>query len=146
MSGDVDPLTTGMMYCELICAAQNLSHHERAREWTDVMEHWRHGVAFGAIHGRCRVHRAELLRVSGPVSAAETEALAAYLRVQEARFGPRLHTPIEMDPRAAPRNIVSFLLQPLVENAVKYGDREQHLDLRVEICTEGDNLRVRIQN
>lgn len=77
MSGDVDPLTTGMMYCELICAAQNLAHHERAREWTDVMEHWRHGVAFGAIHGRCRVHRAELLRVSGPAGAAETEALAA---------------------------------------------------------------------
>ncbi|WP_309646962.1 hypothetical protein [Nocardioides sp.] len=77
MSGDVDALTTGMMYCELICAAQNLAHHERAREWTDVMEHWRHGVAFGAIHGRCRVHRAELLRVSGPAGAAETEALAA---------------------------------------------------------------------
>ncbi len=77
MSGDVDPLTTGMMYCELICAAQNLAHHERAREWTEVMERWRHGAAFGAIHGRCRVHRAELLRVSGPSDAAETEALAA---------------------------------------------------------------------
>lgn len=78
--------------------------------------------------------------------AAETEALAAYLRVQEARFGPRLHTQIALDPNAAGRSIVSFLLQPLVENAVKYGDREQHLDLRVEIRTEGERLRVRIQN
>lgn len=78
--------------------------------------------------------------------AAEIEALAAYLRVQEARFGPRLHAQIALDPVAAPRAIVSFLLQPLVENAVKYGDRAQHLDLRVEIRAEDGGLRVRIQN
>ena len=77
MSGDVDPLTTGMMYCELICAAQGLALHDRAVEWTDVMEHWRHGTAFGAINGRCRVHRAELLKVSGPCDRAEEEALLA---------------------------------------------------------------------
>ena len=77
MSGDVDALTTGMMYCELICAAQGLALHDRASEWTEVMERWRHGVAFGGINGRCRVHRAELLRVSGPCDLAEEEALAA---------------------------------------------------------------------
>ena len=77
MSGEVDPLTTGMMYCELICAAQGLALHDRALEWTDVMEHWRHGSAFGAISGRCRVHRAELLRVTGPCHLAEEEALLA---------------------------------------------------------------------
>lgn len=78
--------------------------------------------------------------------AAEAEALAAYLRVQEARFGPRLHAQIALDPDASGRSIVSFLLQPLVENAVKYGDRAQHLDLRVLIRAEGADLRVRIQN
>lgn len=77
MSGAVDPMTTGMMYCELVCAAQSLLAYDRAREWTDVMEHWRHGNAFGGIHGRCRVHRAELLRISGPGPAAEDEAIAA---------------------------------------------------------------------
>ncbi|MFP3899751.1 MAG: hypothetical protein ACLFXM_02770 [Acidimicrobiia bacterium] len=77
MSGDVDPLTTGMMYCELICAAQGLGRVDLAREWTDVMEHWRHGVAFGGINGRCRVHRAEILRMSGPCDLAEEEALGA---------------------------------------------------------------------
>jgi tetratricopeptide (TPR) repeat protein len=76
-SGDVDPLTTGMMYCELICAAQGLGRYDRAIEWTDVMERWRHGAAFGAINGRCRVHRAELLRVSGPCGSAEEQALLA---------------------------------------------------------------------
>ena len=77
MSGTVDALTTGMMYCELICAAQGLALHERASEWTEVMERWRHGVAFGGINGRCRVHRAELLRITGPCDLAEEEALGA---------------------------------------------------------------------
>ncbi len=77
MSGDVDALTTGMMYCELICAAQGLALHELAREWTEVMEKWRHGAAYGGINGRCRVHRAELLRISGPCDQAEEEALGA---------------------------------------------------------------------
>jgi len=77
MSGEVDPLTTGMMYCELICAAQGLALQDRASEWTEVMERWRHGAAFGGINGRCRVHRAEMLRMSGPCDLAETEALAA---------------------------------------------------------------------
>ncbi len=77
MSGGADPLTTGMMYCELICAAQGLALHDRAREWTEVMDSWRHGAAFGGINGRCRVHRAELLRISGTCDLAEEEALGA---------------------------------------------------------------------
>lgn len=77
MSGEVDPLTTGMMYCELICAAQGLALYERANEWTEMMERWRHGAAFGGINGRCRVHRAEMLRLSGPCEQAEREALVA---------------------------------------------------------------------
>ena len=77
MSGGADPLTTGMMYCELVCAAQGLALYDVASQWTEVMDHWRHGAAVGGINGRCRVHRAELLRVSGPCDAAEAEALGA---------------------------------------------------------------------
>ena len=77
MSGGADPLTTGMMYCEIICAAQGLAMYDMASQWTEVMERWRHGEAFGGINGRCRVHRAEMLRVSGTCEQAETEALGA---------------------------------------------------------------------
>ena len=77
MSGAVDPLTTGMAMCELICAMQGLARYDRAAEWTQAMERWRHGTAFGGINGRCRVHRAEMLRLSGPCDQAEEEALAA---------------------------------------------------------------------
>ncbi len=76
-AGEFDQLTTGNVYCELICTAQWVGRHDLAREWTDVMERWRQGPAFGSTHGRCRVHRAELLRLSGPADDAEDEALAA---------------------------------------------------------------------
>lgn len=74
MSDAVDPLTSGMAYCELICAAQGMLLTERAREWTDVMEHWGSTRAYGGLNGRCLVHRAELLRISGPSDEAERTA------------------------------------------------------------------------
>ena len=77
MGDGQDPFVVGNMYCELICAAQSLQLLDRAREWTDVMQRWGHDAAFGAIQGRCRVHRAELLRVSGPAPDAEEAAVAA---------------------------------------------------------------------
>ena len=77
-----DPLTTGMAYCELICAAQGMLLHERAREWTEVMQGWRPGREVGAIGGRCLVHQAEQLRISGPADAAERTAEEALARLR----------------------------------------------------------------
>lgn len=75
---DVDPLSMGLVYCELVCAWQGLSQHDRAATLTDEMERWcRRHPDLGSIHGRCRVHRAELLRVHGDLAAAEREAEAA---------------------------------------------------------------------
>ena len=76
-SGEVDAMTSGMAYCELICAAQGLALYDRAGEWTEAMDHWRRRSAFGGFGGRCRVHRAEMLRLSGPCDRAEQEALQA---------------------------------------------------------------------
>jgi tetratricopeptide (TPR) repeat protein len=78
MSGQVDPLTTGMVYCELICAMQGLGEYTRADEWTRAMDAVRDtGAFFGGINGRCRVHRAEMLRLRGQCAEAEDEALHA---------------------------------------------------------------------
>lgn len=76
-AGNLDPLTAGQMWCELICAMQWIGQHDRAEEWTEAMERWRQGAAFGGLHGRCRVHRAEIMRLRGPCDAAEQEALQA---------------------------------------------------------------------
>ncbi len=77
---------------------------------------------------------------------AEVGGLAAYLRVQQARFGDRLRTRIHTDPAAASRRIASFLLQPLVENAVKHGRRDNGLDVGVDIRLVGDALHIEIEN
>lgn len=76
----------------------------------------------------------------------EVGGLSAYLGVQKARFGERLKTTIDVTPEAAQRRIASFLLQPLVENAVKHGRRENGLKVRVDIRAEGETLHVLIEN
>jgi tetratricopeptide (TPR) repeat protein len=77
LTGELDPLTTGMVYCEVVCALQGVAQYARAEEWTQAMERWRHAHAIGSIHGRCRVHRAEILRMRGSCLEAEAEALQA---------------------------------------------------------------------
>ncbi len=77
---------------------------------------------------------------------AEVAGLSAYLGVQRARFGDRLRTTLHVDPEAAPRRIASFLLQPLVENAVQHGNRDHGLDVGIDIRAAGDRLYVTIDN
>jgi LytS/YehU family sensor histidine kinase len=78
--------------------------------------------------------------------SSEVAGLMAYLGVQRARFGDRLHTRLDVMPEAAQWRIASFLLQPLVENAVKYGRRESGLDLRIDIRLSDDTLHVAVEN
>ena len=77
ISGELDDISTGMVYCELVCMLQGLGQHDLAEEWTEAMERWRRGSGIGSVHGRCRVHRAEILRLRGAFADAEQEALAA---------------------------------------------------------------------
>jgi tetratricopeptide (TPR) repeat protein len=86
VSGELDPLSTGLVYCELVCALQGLAQYDVAEEWTEAMERWCRTNAIGSLHGRCRVHRAEILRLRGACDEAEQEAqvaceeLSPYLR------------------------------------------------------------------
>jgi tetratricopeptide (TPR) repeat protein len=77
VSGGLDPLSTGLVYCELVCALQGLAQYDAAEEWTKAMERWCQTNAIGSLHGRCRVHRAEILRLRGECDEAEREALVA---------------------------------------------------------------------
>jgi two-component system LytT family sensor kinase len=92
--------------------------------------------------------RHSLAGIHQPVVAAsvEADALAAYLRIQQARFGTRLRTRIEVEPEAASSRIASFLLQPLVENAVKHGKRDNVLEIAVEIRFAARALSIEIAN
>jgi tetratricopeptide (TPR) repeat protein len=77
VSGELDPVSTGIVYCEVVCGLQALAQYDLADEWTEAMERWRQGQPVGSIHGRCRVHRAEILRLRGSCIEAEKEALLA---------------------------------------------------------------------
>jgi tetratricopeptide (TPR) repeat protein len=77
VSGDLDPLSTGVVHCELVCALQGLAQYDLAEEWTEAMERWCDTNAIGSLRGRCRVHRAEILRLRGSCNEAERQALMA---------------------------------------------------------------------
>ncbi len=77
VGGDLDPVSTGVVYCEIVCALQGLAQYDVAEQWTEAMERWSATSAVGSIHGRCRVHRAEILRLRGSCIEAESQALMA---------------------------------------------------------------------
>jgi two-component system, LytTR family, sensor kinase len=51
----------------------------------------------------------------------ELRVLAAYLAFVDARFGDRIRCAVDVDPTATDLAVPAFLLQPLVENAVRHG-------------------------
>ena len=92
--------------------------------------------------------RYSLDTIDETVVATGTEAMAlvAYLNVQRARFGEKLVAHLMVDPAADTRPIASFLLQPLVENAIKHGSRRTVLTIDIRVETSGDDLRVAVRN
>ncbi len=51
----------------------------------------------------------------------ELEAVAAYMDIQRARFGERLRFVVQVAPEALGWRVPCFILQPLLENAVRHG-------------------------
>lgn len=51
----------------------------------------------------------------------ELEHLALYLEIEKVRFSHRLHTEILTDPGCSDCKMPAMLLQPIVENAIKFG-------------------------
>ncbi len=77
LCGELDPVSTALLYCSTVCAFQGLAEFDRAEEWTIAMDRWCRRHATGGFHGLCRVHRAEILRLRGDWDDAEVEAREA---------------------------------------------------------------------
>lgn len=86
---------------------------------------------------------------SGDVPLAEEIAsIRRYLAIEQVRFEERLQVAFEIEPMAEMRRVPSFLLHPLVENAVKYGVRTSAAPVRLRVVarTEGSRLALEIAN
>jgi LytS/YehU family sensor histidine kinase len=75
--------------------------------------------------------------------AQEVETLKLYLEIEKMRFEERLRPSFEIDPAASRARLPSLLLQPLVENAIKYAvtPQEEGADISVTATRIGNRLR-----
>lgn len=78
----------------------------------------------------------------------EIEATSRYLYVEKIRFGDSLTFEIDADPASLPIPVPGIFLQPIVENAIKYGGKDSEPPLRVRIVSRyhENELLVEISN
>ncbi|QBB71113.1 sensor histidine kinase [Pseudolysobacter antarcticus] len=80
--------------------------------------------------------------------AQEIEALNLYLGIEQLRFGERLQVIMDIAPEARNALVPSLILQPLIENAVKYAiaKREQGGSVELLARRDGDDLDLRLRD
>ena len=74
----------------------------------------------------------------------EIETLKLYLEIEKMRFEQRLQTVFEIDPATERALLPSLLLQPLVENAIKYAVTPQEEGATITIATRLNGERVHV--
>ena len=73
-AGELTPIPTGIVYCGVIVACEDVYELRRAREWTAALARWcERQPDLIAFTGRCHVHRAQLMRLQGQWPAALEE-------------------------------------------------------------------------
>jgi len=78
----------------------------------------------------------------------EVEAAEHYLAVEKIRFEENLQVDVEVDAEAGHRVVPSFLVLPLVENAVKHGQYTSPMPLRIRVTgtVTDESLVVEVAN
>ncbi|WP_017664453.1 sensor histidine kinase [Porphyrobacter sp. AAP82] len=80
--------------------------------------------------------------------AQEIETLQLYLDIERMRFEERLRTHFEIEDAALPAQLPAMLLQPLVENAIKYAVSPQEEGARIALTARvvGERLRLTVED
>jgi two-component system LytT family sensor kinase len=80
----------------------------------------------------------------------EMDTVSAYLEIEKLRFGDRLQVEQHVDPSVLDAPVPPFLIQPLVENAVRHGARawqQRGLErglVQLEVRPEGNTIMIRV--
>ncbi len=80
--------------------------------------------------------------------AQEIETLKLYLEIEKMRFEDRLRPHFSIDPAVEQARLPSLLLQPLIENAIKYAvsPQEEGADITVTAQLAGQNVRITVSD
>jgi ATP/maltotriose-dependent transcriptional regulator MalT len=83
--GGLSPIVTGIVYCGMILACEQVFELRRAKEWTAALARWcEQQPDLVAFTGRCQVHRAQILQLQGDWTEALDEAARADERSRRA--------------------------------------------------------------
>ena len=80
--------------------------------------------------------------------AQEIETLKLYLEIERMRFEDRLRSRFDIDPRVSRARLPSLLLQPLVENAIKYAvtPQEEGAEIAIGANLAGNNVIITVSD
>ena len=78
--------------------------------------------------------------------AQEVETLKLYLEIEKMRFEDRMRPHFRIDPETIGARLPSLLLQPLIENAIKYAvtPSEDGADIWINATREGQAVRIEV--
>lgn len=78
----------------------------------------------------------------------ELKQLSLYLDIEKVRFGHRLSTRFEIDNRCENCKLPPLILQPVLENAIKFGlyDTVGEVEIKITAQAENSYLKINIEN
>jgi two-component system LytT family sensor kinase len=78
----------------------------------------------------------------------ELENIKLYLSIEKVRFGKKLNAEFEIDAHCLESEIPNMILQPLFENAIKYGVYEttEQVTIKTTCMCDGNSLKITISN
>jgi sensor histidine kinase YesM len=80
--------------------------------------------------------------------AQEIETLKLYLEIEKMRFEERLRPHFHIDPSCSRALLPSLLLQPMIENAIKYAvtPQEEGADIAIEVKCQGNRVLITVSD
>jgi len=69
----------------------------------------------------------------------EMQYIRSYMQIQDLRYEHRVHLHIDLPEALEKREIIKFILQPIVENCVMHGFQDEELNITINITENADN-------